>query len=130
MARSISTSEAGDRALYSFISACLARRLLIATPLPHVGYDVIVHNPASDEMWRVQVKRASPLKGKYWVGATHRRRRSRYRPGLIERFVFERPDGGGFWIVDGRRLEGKSGLGLNDQDQYWQKWELFGVKEH
>lgn len=127
MARSVS-SEMGDRVLYNFISACLARSLLIATPLPHAGYDLIVHNPTSDEMWRVQVKRASPLRGEHWVGSTHRKRETRYRPGLVHRFVFEKPYGDGFWIVDGRRLEGKAGLGLKHQDKFWERWELFGLE--
>lgn len=72
MGRSIQ-SEAGDHAMFNFMSACVIRGLLLSTPLRQVGYDLVVHNPATDEMWRVQVKRASPLSGrKYWVGSTHR----------------------------------------------------------
>ncbi len=120
------SNQKGEQASLNFHIACLMRGLLIAKPIVDCGYDMIVHNATINDMWRVQVKRAGRIRDKYWVGSTHRKRGTRYPPGLIERFVFEKPDGSGFWIIDGKRLDGKAGCGLTDKD--WGKWELFGLK--
>ncbi len=118
----------GEQASLNFHVACVSRGLLLARPLWDCGYDVIVHNPTTHAMWRVQVKKAQPLQGgKYWVGSTHRQRGKRYAVGVVQRFVFERPDGTGFWILDGSRLDGAAGRGLTDKD--WEKWDLFDVQE-
>lgn len=101
---------------------------MIATPLPHAGYDLVVHNPETNDMWRVQVKLAGRLRNKYWVGSTHRKRGARDARELVQRFVFAKPDGSGFWIVDGKTLEGKAGMGLNEQDHYWERWQLFSSR--
>lgn len=129
MAKNVSTSsKAGENISLMFHVACLNRGVLLAKPVFDYGYDVIVHNLKTDEMWRVQVKTAGRLKGgKYWVGSTHRPRGTRYPPGFIQRFVFGRPDRTGFWIIDGRRLEERAGRGMRAED--WERWELFGVEE-
>lgn len=120
------SSHEGDKALYNFICACLARRLLVATPLPHARYDLIVHNRYTNEMWRVQVKKASRNKSA-WFGPTHRKKGVRYPPGLVGRFVFEKPVTGGFWILDGSRLDNSAGRTLYKPD--WENWVLFGLRE-
>ena len=121
------STERGEHTSLNFHIACTRNRLLIARPAIDCGYDVIVHNPITNGMWRVQVKTAQPLKGgRYWVGSTHRRRGERYSPGLIQRFVFASPDREGFWIIDGERFEGRTGRGLTDK--YWNKWDLFDVQ--
>lgn len=120
------STRQGEQASLNFHIACLKRGLLIARPVLECGYDMIVHNPITNDMWRVQVKKAQRDRVKYWVGSTHRRRGTRYSPELIHRFAFEKPDESGFWILDGKRLEGRTGRGLKDQD--WEKWELFGLR--
>jgi hypothetical protein len=126
------STQLGEHASLSFHVECLKRKLLIARPLWDCGYDVIVHNPDTHGMWRVQIKKAQgkkaqrPQGGTYWVGSTHRKRGTRYAPGLIDCFAFEKPDGTGFWLVEGKRLDGRAGCGLTLKD--WDRWDLFHVK--
>jgi hypothetical protein len=69
------STEKGEMASVAFISAALRRGLLIAKPVADLGYDVIVHNRTTNDMWRVQVKCAGALKnGRYFVGSSHRKR--------------------------------------------------------
>jgi hypothetical protein len=117
-------TEAGERAVLAFYVACLTKRLLVSRPLIDVGYDLVVHNPATNGMWRVQVKCASVLRAsKYWFGSTHRKKGTRYLPALVDRFVFEKSEGRGFWIVEGAYFEGHAGRGLTAQ--HWERWDLF-----
>ena len=120
------STRAGEHASLKFHIACLQRGLLLARPVIDCWYDMIVHNSGTNQMWRVQVKRAGRIRSGYWVGSTHRRRGTRYPSGFIQRFVFEKPDGSGFWIIEGKRLDGRTGCGLKDKD--WEKWELFDVE--
>ena len=123
------STQAGEHTYLNFHIACLKRGLLIAKPVVDYGYDMIVHNLTTNDMWRVQIKKAGKKVVRdrtYWVGATHRPRGTRYPPGLIQRFAFEKPDGNGFWILDGKRFDGKAGRGLTDKD--WERWDLFDLK--
>lgn len=122
----ISASSAqGELAVLNFISACYKRGLLIARPVTFdPGYDMIVHHPETHDMWRVQVKTAFLDKRRYWTASLHRKR-GRYSPGMIHRFVFAKPDGSGLWILGGKRLEQRTGLALKEND--WENWELFGL---
>ena len=120
------SSVRGEQAVLNFISAAYKRGLLITKPVTvDVGYDLIIHNPRTQEMWRVQVKTAYREKGGSYLASLHRKR-GRYTPGLVHRFAFERPDQSGFWILDAKEVE--HGSGGRPKDRYWERWDLFGVK--
>ena len=52
------STQAGEHTYLNFHIACLKRGLLIAKPVVDYGYDMIVHNLTTNDMWRVQVKKA------------------------------------------------------------------------
>lgn len=134
MKRLSRSTRIGEEASTRFHIACLTRGFLISKPVLDYGYDIVVHNVETNDMWRVQVKMAAKktvrLKAghasTYWTGATHRKRGTRYPPGFVQRFAFAKRDGSGFWIIDGKRFDNKSGLGLTDKD--WERWDLFGQR--
>lgn len=120
-----SSSERGSWAVLNFVRACEKRGLWTASPAGHLPYDVIVHNPTTHEMWRVQVKTEKPINGRYY-GRTHRAPGERYSPGMVSVFAFERADGAGFWMVEGTALETRSSVPLTEA--LWENWKLFGVR--
>lgn len=120
------STKRGEQAILNFIGACYKRGLLIARPvLFDPGYDLIIHNPHTNGMWRVQVKTAYRDRDGFYLASLHRPRGC-YPTGMIHRFIFEKPDESGFGILDGARLDQATGLRLKDRD--WERWELFDLR--
>jgi hypothetical protein len=88
------TTRIGSIAVLAFVAECYRRDLLVSLPTYDVGYDLIVHNTRSNEMWRVQIKTASQNTRGRWIGSLRMdsKRPRRYEDkNLVQRFVFARP---------------------------------------
>ncbi len=138
---SLGSSEIGEQGAVSFMLACLSRGLLIATPVAHAPYDLVVHNPNTDRMWRVQIKTASPDRKKpgRYICAT-KRRPQHYRS--VQVFAFWNRGENRFWLVpreefierkyrrsprqDGLPNE-RTGTVLYVDDEHWEKWKVFDI---
>ena len=122
----------GELGLRRFEEACFLRGLTPLRPsFADPGYDLVLHNPVSGAMWRVQVKHAWNKKNKntgkiYWSWSVSHSGLP-YKDGTFDFFVFVHPQQADqFWIVPWERCREKAGGALHPEDV--NRWDRFGIE--